>query len=108
MAIDANLPLYEVCAMEDRLFESVAQPRFRMALLGAFAALALVMAVVGLAPAFQASRRDATAALKDGGRGLTAGARRNRLRSALVVVEIALASVLLICLINSARDPNKE
>jgi putative ABC transport system permease protein len=48
LAIDANLPLYEVRSMEDRLFESVAQPRFRTALLGVFAALALVMAVVGL------------------------------------------------------------
>jgi len=47
-AIDANLPLFEVRTMEERLFESVAQPRFRTALLGAFAALALVMAVVGL------------------------------------------------------------
>jgi putative ABC transport system permease protein len=52
--------------------------------------------IFGLAPAFQAARPDAMAALKDGGRGLTAGARRNRLRSALVVAEIALASVLLI------------
>src|SRR5262245_780938 len=34
--------------MEERLFESVAQPRFRTALLGVFAALALVTAVVGL------------------------------------------------------------
>ena len=47
-AIDANLPIFEVRTMEERLFESVAQPRFRTALLGVFAALALVMAVVGL------------------------------------------------------------
>jgi putative ABC transport system permease protein len=47
-AIDANLPLFEVRTMEERLFESVAQPRFRTTLLGVFAALALVMAVVGL------------------------------------------------------------
>jgi putative ABC transport system permease protein len=46
--IDANLPIFEVRTMEERLFESVAQPRFRTALLGAFAALALVMAMVGL------------------------------------------------------------
>jgi putative ABC transport system permease protein len=52
--------------------------------------------IFGLAPALQAARPDATAALKDGGRGLTAGARRSRLRSALVVAEIALACVLLI------------
>ncbi len=47
-AIDANLPVFEVRTMEERLFEAVAQPRFRTALLGVFAALALVMAVVGL------------------------------------------------------------
>jgi putative ABC transport system permease protein len=47
-AIDANLPVFEVRTMEERLFESVAQPRFHTALLGVFAALALVMAVVGL------------------------------------------------------------
>lgn len=47
-AIDANLPVFEVRTMEDRLFESVAQPRFRTALLGVFAALALAMAVIGL------------------------------------------------------------
>src|SRR5262245_6991749 len=46
--IDANLPVFEVRTMEERLFESVAQPRFRTALLGAFAALALVMALIGL------------------------------------------------------------
>jgi putative ABC transport system permease protein len=47
-AIDGNLPVYEARTMEERLYESVAEPRFRTALLGAFAALALVMAVVGL------------------------------------------------------------
>src|SRR6266498_3212692 len=47
-AIDANLPVFEVRTMEERLFESVAQPRFRTVLLGVFAALALLMAVVGL------------------------------------------------------------
>lgn len=47
-AIDANLPVFEVRTMEERLFESIAQPRFRTILLGVFAALALVMAVVGL------------------------------------------------------------
>jgi putative ABC transport system permease protein len=47
-AIDANMPVFEVRTMEERLFESVAQPRFRTVLLGIFAALALVMAVVGL------------------------------------------------------------
>ena len=47
-ATDANLSVFDVRAMEDRLYELVAQPRCRTALLGVFAALALVMAVVGL------------------------------------------------------------
>ncbi len=47
-AADAELPVFELRTMEERLYDSVAQPRFRTTLLGVFAALALVMAVVGL------------------------------------------------------------
>jgi len=50
----------------------------------------------GLAPALQAARADLQDALRDGGRGSTAGGHRLRLRNALVVGEIALACVLLI------------
>ena len=59
------------------------------------AALALATAVVfGIVPALQV---DAPAeALKEAGRTGTGGVRRARLRSALVVVEVALALVLLI------------
>jgi len=47
-AVDPELPLFDVRTMEARLSDSVAQPRFRTALLGAFAAIALVMAVIGI------------------------------------------------------------
>src|SRR5438552_9315001 len=47
-ALDPDLPLCDVRTMAARLSDSVAQPKFRTALLGTFAAMALVMAVIGI------------------------------------------------------------
>ncbi|MBA2339771.1 MAG: ABC transporter permease, partial [Pyrinomonadaceae bacterium] len=52
--------------------------------------------IFGLVPALQASKPDLQASLKEGSRSATEGGRRNRLRSLLVVSEIALTLVLLI------------
>jgi putative ABC transport system permease protein len=49
----------------------------------------------GLAPALQVSKPDLNEMLKDGGR-TTPGARRNQIRSLLVVAEVALSLVLLV------------
>jgi putative ABC transport system permease protein len=49
----------------------------------------------GLAPAFHATRVDLAASMKEGGRSASSGSGRARLRSALIVSEVALAFILL-------------
>jgi putative ABC transport system permease protein len=51
--------------------------------------------VFGMIPAFQATRGDLVSSLKEGGKGALASRRAGRMREALVVVEIALAVMLL-------------
>jgi putative ABC transport system permease protein len=53
--------------------------------------------IFGLVPAFHSSKGDLTEALKEGGRGTGESARRNPMRSILVVSELATAVVLLVC-----------
>ena len=52
--------------------------------------------VFGLVPGFASGDPNLTETLKQGGRSSTSGARRNGLRQALVVAEVALALVLLV------------
>jgi putative ABC transport system permease protein len=57
---------------------------------------ALTGLVFGLAPALQAGRLNLQEALRDGARGSGQSGRRARLRNSLVVLEVALALVLLV------------
>jgi putative ABC transport system permease protein len=52
--------------------------------------------VFGLAPALQTSKLDLSNSLKDASKGSTGGSRGGRLRSALVISEMALALILLV------------
>jgi len=74
--------------------------------------------IFGLFPAFHSSKTELVESLKDGSRGTSEGARRNRMRSALIVGELAIAVVLLVAAglllqslwrlqnTNSGLDPN--
>jgi putative ABC transport system permease protein len=57
---------------------------------------ALTGLIFGLAPAMQSRRLDLHEALRDGARGSGQSGRRARLRNALVVIEVAVALVLLV------------
>lgn len=64
-------------------------------LLFALGVSALTAILCGLVPAIQATRPDLAGSMKEGGRGVSGGGARQRLRSILVVSEIALAFMLL-------------
>ncbi len=82
-AMPENLPRITAIAVDFRVF-------------AAAAVVAIATGILfGIVPALQLSKPNLANALKDGARG-TAGAGRQRLRSALVVVEVALAVVLLV------------
>lgn len=63
----------------------------------AFSALVSIVSAIifGLTPALRISRVDLNDALREGGRSLTGGMRSQRLRTALMIAEVALAVVLL-------------
>jgi predicted permease len=61
-------------------------------------ALALFASLlIGLIPVLKYAGKDVNSGLREGGRGLSQGRERHRARKALVVVQVALALVLLIC-----------
>ena len=75
----------------------IAQIALDYRVLGAAAVLSVISGLLfGLVPALQLSRPDLANALKEGGRGASTGGTRQLVRSALVVVEVALAVVLLV------------
>jgi predicted permease len=68
----------------------------RRVLLAAVAAAVVTGLFFGIVPALQSRRPDLVGSLKEGGRSATAGGHAQRLRSLLVVAEVALAVILLV------------
>ncbi len=82
--LPAGLPRVASIGMDERV------------LVTAIAAAVLTVLFFGIVPALQSGRPDLVGSLKEGGRSATAGGRAQRLRSALVVAEVALAVILLV------------
>jgi predicted permease len=82
--------------MPQGLFPNEADIRLNIPVLAFSLGVAVFTAVVfGLVPALQTVKKNMADPLKDSGRGIVGGFRRGKLRSALVVSEVALSLVLL-------------
>lgn len=80
----ADLPIHFALPFDWRVF-------------GYIAAIAIGAGVlVGIIPALRASRTDLNDALREGGRGFAQGGTRHRLRSALVIAQVAVSLVVLV------------
>jgi putative ABC transport system permease protein len=89
-AIDPNIPLADVRTMDDVLAASVSEPRFTALLLGVFAAVALVLAVVGIygVIAYSVSRRSHEIGIR-----MALGARSSQVLTLILQQGFALSAV---------------
>jgi putative ABC transport system permease protein len=82
--------------MPEGLFPTEADIRLNIPVLVFSLSVAVFTAIVfGLVPALQTVKKNMADPLKDSGRGIVGGFRRGKLRSALVICEVALSLVLL-------------
>jgi putative ABC transport system permease protein len=82
--------------MPQGLFPTEADIRLNIPVLAFSLGVAVFTAIVfGLVPALQTAKKNMADPLKDSGRGIVGGFRRGKLRSALVIAEVALSLVLL-------------
>jgi predicted permease len=93
-AEDADVPLEDVRALEQVLDEAVRAPRFRLAVIGAFALLALMLAAVGLYGVIAQSVAQRTHEI---GIRLALGAGRRRIASMILTEAVLLTAIGIVC-----------
>jgi putative ABC transport system permease protein len=85
-----------VAAMPKEIIPAEAVIRLNGPVLAFALCTAVITALIfGLVPALQAARRDLNDPLRDSGKGTSGSGRHNRLRNAVVVLEVALSLTLL-------------
>jgi putative ABC transport system permease protein len=84
-------------SLSPRELADLQQVKISVPVLGFTLAVSLLTGIIfGMAPALEATRMKLQESLKEGSKSIGGGTRSNRLRSAFVVTEIALALVLLV------------
>ncbi|PYV56559.1 MAG: hypothetical protein DMG98_12665, partial [Acidobacteria bacterium] len=98
-SIDADMPVTEVLPIENLISKSLAQPRLEATLLGIFAALAVVLAAVGL---YSVMAYVVTQSTHDIGIRMTLGAQQRDVLSLVLIQGTKLISVGVVVGIGSA------
>ncbi|HTQ57848.1 MAG TPA: ABC transporter permease [Bryobacteraceae bacterium] len=89
-ALEPAAPVFEIRTMQDRLFDSLARRRFAMAMLGTFAAFALLLAAVG---AYGVMSYLVTQSTHDIGVRMALGARSAHIMGLIVRQGMTLAAI---------------
>jgi len=102
--IDKNIPVTEVRTMNELMFKQLAQPRFAVTLLGAFAGLALVLTIVGLygVMTYSVSRRTREIGVRMALGAQRASMLRMILRDAAILVLSGIAIGAIVALASSS------
>ncbi len=95
--LDSAVPIYDVKTLDDRLQETVAQPRFYATMMSFFGALAMILAILGVhgAAAYAAEQRKREMAIRIALGSTGAAVRNLLLRDGVLPVALSAASGIL-------------